>query len=266
MSRPVEMLALTLVALMLVLAILGAPLATEAQPARTIRIGYLSPGSTVTHGPFFDAFRQGLRELGYVEGRDLAIESRWAEGKSDRLPSLAAELVGLQVDVIVAAGTPAIQASKQATTTIPIVMAISADAVATGLVTPEGNITGLSIIAREFVGRQLGILKEVVPKVSRVGLLWNPANPVNVREVEDAARALGMRLQPLETRDPGEIDSAFAAMTKEGAGAVIVSADTMLFIQRFREHGSSTSQQRVTCPRWPRSGTLWRRVVLWPMA
>jgi ABC-type uncharacterized transport system substrate-binding protein len=122
-----------LATLALALVLLAAPLAAAAQPAKTIRIGWLSPGSTVTHGSFLDAFRQRLRELGYVEGRDLAIESRWAEGKSNRLPSLAAELVGLKEDVIVAAGA-AIRAVKEATTTIPIVMAIVVDPVATGLV------------------------------------------------------------------------------------------------------------------------------------
>ena len=220
---------------------LAAPLVAGAQPTKTIRIGWLSPGSTVTHGSFLDAFRQRLRELGYVEGRDVAIEPRWAEGKSDRLPSLGAELVGLKVDVIVAAGPPAIQAVKEATTTISIVMAIVVDAVATGLVTnlarPEGNITGLSIMPRELVARQLGLLKEVVPEVSGVAFLGNPASPSNaplLREAQDAARALGMRLHPLEARDPSEIDSAFAAITMEQAGAVIVSTDTVLFIHRTR--------------------------------
>src|SRR5712692_6762018 len=230
--RPVALVILALV-------LLTAPLAAAAQPVKTIRIGWLSPGSTVTHGSFLDAFRQRLRELGYVEGRDLDIEPRWAEGKFDRLPSLAAELVGLRVHVIVAAGPPAIQAVKQATTTIPIVMAIVVDPVATGLVTnlarPEGNITGLSIMARELVGRQLGLLKEVVPEVSRVAFLAaSPGNASLLREAQDAARALGVRLQPLEARDPSEIDSAFAEMTRERAGAVIVSTDTMLFIHRTR--------------------------------
>jgi len=225
---------LRVLGLLVTLALLSVSLGAGAQPARTIRIGWLSPGSTATHGPFFDAFRQSLQELGYVGGANLAIESRWAEGKLDRLPSLAAELAGLRVDVIVAAGGPAIRASKQATTAIPIVMAIGADPVATGLVTPEGNVTGLSYMPGELAVRQLGILKEVVPKISRVALLWSPANPVNVREVEDAARALGMRLQPLEARDPNEIDSAFTAMSKEQADAVIVSAATTFFIHRTR--------------------------------
>ena len=232
--RPVALVILALV-------FLTAPLVAGAQLAKTIRIGWLSPGSTVTHGSFLDAFRQRLRELGYVEGRDVAIEPRWAEGKVDRLPSLGAELVGLKVDVIVAAGPPAIQAAKDATTTIPIVMAIVVDAVATGLVTnlarPEGNITGLSIMPRELVARQLGLLREVVPEVSRVAFLGNPASPSNAplfREAQDAARALGVRLQPLEARDPSEIDGAFAAITMEQVGAVIVSTDTVLFIHRTR--------------------------------
>jgi len=162
------------------------------------------------------AFREGLRELGYVEGQNIAIESRWAEGNYDRLPGLAAELVRLKMDLIVTYGTPASQAAKRATGTIPIVMAGAIDPVASGLVTivarPGGNLTGLSLMAPELVGKQLEILKDVVPKISRVALLGNPANPGNapqVRHAQDAARALGLRLQPLEARGPTDIDSAF---------------------------------------------------------
>ncbi len=190
---------------------------------------------------FLQAFRQGLRELGYVEGQNIAIEFRWAEGKYDRLPGLAAELVRLKVNVIVASGPPAIQAAKQATETIPIVMAAIADAVAAGFVAslarPGGNITGLSLMLPELVGKQLELLKEVVPKVSRVALLGNPANPPyaqQVRQAQDAARALGVRLQPLEARDPSEIDKAFAAITTERADAVIVLPDTVLLDHRTR--------------------------------
>jgi len=204
-------------------------------------IGWLSPGSTVTHGPFLEAFRQALRDLGYVEGPNLAIESRWAEGKLERLPTLAAELVGLKVNIIVAAGGPAVRAVKHATATVPIVTPIVVDPVATGLITnlarPAGNITGLAIVSRELVERQLGLLKEAVPEVSRVALLADPASPSHaswVREGQDAARALGIRLQPVAVRDPSEIDSAFAEMVNEQAGAVIVSTDTMFFIHRAR--------------------------------
>ena len=170
----------------------------------------------------------------YIEGQNIAIEFRWAEGKYDRLPDLAAQLVSLKVDIIVATGLPAIQAAKQATGTIPIVMATSLDPVATdfaaSLARPGGNITGLSAMAPELVGKQMELLKEVVPKMSRVALLRNPANPGTVpmvRRAQDAARASGVQLQLLEARSPSEIDRAFAAMTMERAGALIVLLDAM---------------------------------------
>ena len=237
----------TFIAVLIVLlavAVLGVPLAAEAQQAASLpRIGFLAAASpSDPRVPrFLQAFRQGLRELGYVEGQNIAIEFRWAEGQYDRLPGLAAELVRLKVTVIVAAGPPAIQAAKQATETIPIVMAAVADPVAAGFVAslarPGGNITGLSLMLSELVGKQLELLKEVLPKVSRVALLGNPANPNYaplVQQAQDAARALGVRLQPLEARDPSEIDSAFTAITTERAGAVIVLTDTVLLDHRTR--------------------------------
>jgi ABC-type uncharacterized transport system substrate-binding protein len=176
-----------------------------------------------------------------VEGQNIAIEFRWAEGQYDRLPGLAAELVRLKVNVIVAGGPPAIQAAKQATETIPIVMAGVGDPVATGFVAslarPGGNITGLAMMQSELVGKQLELLKQVLPKVSRVALLGNPANPAYapmVRHAQDATWALGVRLQLLGARDPSEIDSAFAAITTERAGAVIVLGDTVLVDHRTR--------------------------------
>ncbi len=222
---------------------LVAPLAAEAQPARVARIGYLSPlSASADRGQrFFEAFRNGLTDLGYAEGRNIAIESRWAEGKYERLPALAAELVRLKVDVIVTAGVPAILAAKEATSEIPIIMAVVVDPIATGLVAslarPGGNVTGLSVMTPELVGKQLEMLKEIVPKTSRVAVLWNPANPGNppqLRAAELAARTLGMRLQPLEARSPGEIDSAFAAMSKAGAGGVVVLVDVMFIDQGTR--------------------------------
>jgi ABC-type uncharacterized transport system substrate-binding protein len=224
------------------LAVLALPLAAHAQqPKKIPRIGFLSAASVSGEADRLDAFRLGLSELGYVEGQNVAIESRWAEGKYDRLPGLAAELVRLKVDVIVTYGPPAIQAAKEATRTIPIVMAGIIDPVATGFVAslarPGGNITGLSLMAPELIGKQLQILKEIVPTVSRVALLGNPANTGNapqVRHAQDAARALGVRLQPLEARGPGEIDSAFAAMTREQAGALIVLVDVMFDVERAR--------------------------------
>jgi putative ABC transport system substrate-binding protein len=222
--------------------LLAAPLAAEAQPAEKVpRVGYLSPGSPSDPGRQrrLEAFRQGLRELGYVQGQNIAIESRWAEGKYDRYPALAADLVRLKVHVIVAVGGAATQAVQQATRTIPIVMSVVIDPLGSGLVSslprPGGNVTGLSMMAPDLVGKQLQVLKEVVPEVSRVALLWNPENPGSasqLREAEGAARTFGMRLQPLEARAPQEIDSAFAAMTKERAGALVVLADAILLNQR----------------------------------
>ena len=223
--------------------VLAAPLSTAAaQPREKVpRVGYLSPGSPsdLARQRRFEAFRQGLRELGYVEGQNIAIEPRWAEGKYARYSALAADLVRLKVDVIVAVGGRATQDAQQATRTIPIVMSVVIDPLGSGLVAslahPGGNVTGLTIMASDLVGKQFEVLKEVVPKGSRVALLWNPANPGSapqVREAEGAARALGMRLQTLEARDPQEIDSAFATMTKERAGALVVLSDAILLNQR----------------------------------
>ena len=221
-----------------------APLAVDTQQAGKVpRVGVLFAGSR--SDPAFqravDAFQQGLVELGYVEGRSIAIEYREAQGKYERLPDLAAELVRLKVDVIVGATVPTIQAARQATKTIPIVMTLIADPVATGLVAnvarPAGNITGLSTMAPDLMGKQLELLREVLPKASRVAVLWNPANPSNalqLREAQDAARALGVRLQPLEVRDPTEFEKAFAAMTRERAGALLVLSDSTLLTQRER--------------------------------
>jgi putative ABC transport system substrate-binding protein len=186
-----------------------------------------------------------------VEGQDIVIESRWAEGKYERYPALAADLVRLKVDVIVAVGGRASQDAQQATRTIPIVMSVTIDPLGTGLVAslarPGGNVTGLSLMASEVVGKQLELLKEVVPKVSRVALLWNPANPGSapqLREAEASARVLGVRLQTLEARVPQEIDSAFAAMTKERAGALVVLTDAIFMNQR-RQIAELAAERRL---------------------
>jgi|SRR5262245_14706848 len=227
----------------LALSLLVAPLAVDAQPTTKVpRVGYLSLGSTdPVRLRRFEAFRQGLRELGYMEGQTIALEPRWAEGSYEGYPTLAADLVRLQVDVIVAVGGAATQATQQATRTIPIVMSVVIDPVGSGLVPslarPGGNVTGLSMMAPDLVGKQLELLKEVVPNVSRVALLWNPANPGSapqVREAEAAARALGVQLHTLEVRVPQEIDSAFAEMSKERAGALVVLADGVLTNQRIQ--------------------------------
>jgi len=226
-----------------VLLLFSASLGTAAaQPAGKVsRVGYLFLGS---HSDpliqrFLEAFSQGLRELGYVDGQNIGIESRWAEGRHDRLPALAADLVRSKVDVIVVGSGAGTQAAQQATRTIPIVMSTVADAVGSGLVAglarPGGNVTGLTVMSPDLAGRQLQLLKEVVPKVSQVAFLRNPDNPSSAawsREAEAAARALGVRLQTLEARNPQEIDRAFAAMTRERARASLICPDGIFLSQR----------------------------------
>jgi putative tryptophan/tyrosine transport system substrate-binding protein len=222
----------------LALGLLAAPLAAPAQQPRgkTARIGFLARVDT----PFlYEAFRQGLRELGYVEGQNIAIEYRSSEGKDERLLGLAAELVRLKVDVIVAAAPAATQAAKQATSTIPIVFTVSGDPVAEGFVAslarPGGNLTGLATIGPELVGKQLEMLKTVAPKVSRVAVLQNPSQQGHlrgVRQAEDAALALGVQLQILKARTPSEIEAAFAAMSSQRAGGVVVLRDAVFLTQR----------------------------------
>src|SRR5262245_24832459 len=209
-------------------AVLAAPLVAGApQAAKISRIGYLALNRT----PHFqEAFRQGLRDLGYVEGRNLVIEDRIAEGKPGRLPALAAELVALKVDVIVASSTPAALATKQATKTIPIVFTAVADAVTSRLVTslahPGGNVTGLSVLAPELVSKCLELLTQAVPGVSRVAALWQPGSvgerteKDTLKEAEVAARALGVRLQFAAARGPADLDRAFSEMTSARADAL----------------------------------------------
>jgi putative ABC transport system substrate-binding protein len=221
----------------LVLAVLTAPLAIPAQqpPAKTARIGFLGDVPS-----FIDeAFRQGLRELGYVEGQNIAIEHRAPDWKYERLPALAAELVRLKVDVIVAASPPATKAAQQATSTIPIVFTVSGDPVAEGFVAslarPGGNLTGLATISPELVGKQLEMLKAVAPKVSRVAVLQNPDQPSHARAVqlaEEPARAHGVQLQVVKARTPSEIDAALAAMRSQRAGGLLVMRDAVFRAQR----------------------------------
>jgi putative ABC transport system substrate-binding protein len=226
-----------------ILFLLSASLGTAAaQPAGKVpRIGYLSPSSHSDPAiqRRLEAFRQGLRDLGYVEGQNIAIESRWTEGKDDRLPALAADLVRSKVDVIFTQGGAATQAAQQATRTIPIVMSLVNDPVGSGLVAsfgrPGGNVTGSTVISPDLLGKRLELLKEVVPKVSRVALLRNPDNPADaamLREVEAAARPLGVRLQTLEARNHQEIERAFAAMIRERAGALLILPDAIFQTQR----------------------------------
>jgi putative ABC transport system substrate-binding protein len=222
-----------------------APLAAEAQQAgKVYRIGYLSTGSASgTYMRPIEAFRQGLRELGWHEGRNVIIEYRYAEGRADRLPALANELVKLNVDVIVASPTPSALAARNATRTIPIVAMSLTEPVAVGLVAslarPGGNVTGLTYgVDTEIFGKQLQLLKEAIPNIRRVAVLANPsgspAYPLMMETVKNAARSLDVPLQILEAREPGDFDAAFVAMVKERAGALLLTGDPMFFVHRFR--------------------------------
>jgi putative ABC transport system substrate-binding protein len=239
------------VGLLSLLASLGT--AAAQRPQKASRVGYLTAGSQSDEGRQrrFEAFRQALRDLGHVEGQSIAFEFRWAEGQYDRLPALVAGLVGSKVDVIVAVGGSATRAAQQATRTIPIVMVAVNDPLGSGLVPslarPGGNVTGTSLMAPDLVGKQFEVLKETVPKVSRVALLRNPANPASelqLREAEAAARALGMRLQTLEARGPEDIDRAFAAMTRGRASALVVLTDSIFTNQR-RQIAELAAERRL---------------------
>lgn len=219
-------------------ALLAAPLA-DAQPAgKAPRVAYLSSSSAGS----VEAFRQGLRELGYVEGRNILLEYRWANGQFDRLPALAAELVGLRVNVIVASNTPAALAAKNATSTIPIILVTSGDPVGSGLVAslarPGGNVTGLSLMPTLAIsGKQLELLKEAFPTVTHVAVLANPANPPTaglLKEIERAARSLEVRLRIIQVRESKEFGDAFATMKNEHVPALLVIADPLVADNRDR--------------------------------
>jgi ABC-type uncharacterized transport system substrate-binding protein len=224
----------------LILSLLTAPLAAEAQPpTKMYRIGRLSAGNPPEVSPLIqstvEAFRQGLRELGYIEGQNLVIEWRFAEGRLERLPELAAELVQLPVDVlVVAGGDPVIRAAQQATHTLPIVFAGQSDPVGAGsiasLAQPSGNLTGLDTFSVELYGKRLELLKELVPQVARIAVLANPNNPATaraVREVQRAAQALGVQLHIIEVRSPDAFEHAFAAITRAGVDALLVLTDPL---------------------------------------
>jgi putative ABC transport system substrate-binding protein len=213
--------------------------AQAQQPTKIPRIGFLSASSPAALSARIEAFRQGLRELGYVEGKNIVIEWRSAEGKLDRLPALAAELVRLKVDIIVTAGPSLTHAAKEATSTIPIVMTFDPDPVGSGFVAslarPGGNITGLSTLSPEISGKQLELLKETVPKLSRGAVLGNSTSPGNaqaLREMELAAEAFKAKLQYLDVLDPKDIETAFRAASKGRADAILVLPSPVLTSQR----------------------------------
>jgi putative tryptophan/tyrosine transport system substrate-binding protein len=222
----------------LAVGLLVAPLAANAQqPGKVYRIGVLA----TTYWPPFDSFRDGLRQLGYVEGHNMTLEYRWAEQRTTQFPDLAADLMRLKVDIIVTWGTPAAQAAKQATSTIPIVMASSGDAIRTGLVTSlahrGGNLTGLSALNLTLEGKRLELLKEAVPTASRIALLWQPANPyapLVLNDLQGAAQQLRVQLQPIEVHSAADLEGAFAAMTSQQADALVVSSDAFFVLHRTR--------------------------------
>jgi putative ABC transport system substrate-binding protein len=226
-----------LVILVLLVGCVG--MAAAQQPTKISRIGFLMGVSPSIISARVEAFRQGLRELGHVEGKNILIEVRSSEGKPDRLPALAAELVRLKVDVIVSAGPPSTRSAKQTTATIPIVMAFDDDPVGSGFVAslarPGGNVTGLSALSPEISGKQLELLKEIVPKLSRVAVLGNASNPGSpqaLREINLAADELRVQIQYLEVGAPKDIETAFGAASKERADAVLVLSATVLLSRR----------------------------------
>jgi len=210
------------------------------QPTKIPRIGYLSPTSPSVSPTRIEAFRQGLRELGYIEGKNIVIEYRYAEGKFDRLPALARDLVSLKVDVIVAIGTASVEAAKDATQTIPIILS-SGDPVGSGhvasLARPGGNITGLTNLTPELVGKRLELLKEAVPRLSQVAVVWNPNSPaadLRMKEAEVAARSLHLQLHSAGVRSPNDLEPAFLTMKKERVGALITLRGPLIVNQSKR--------------------------------
>ena len=229
--------------LIFVVNLMLAPLAANGQPIpKPPHIGYLSSSSAAATAHFIEAFRQGLREYGWIEGQNITVEWRFAEGRFDRLPDLAAELVRLKVQAIVTAPTPAAVAAKKATATVPIVMVNISDPVGLGLVVslarPGGNATGLSYsVGVETFSKALEMLKETVPSIRHVAFLSNPASPARapvIHTLTTAARSLGLQLQSVEARDPGDLDRAFSALAQERAEALLVAADSMFIIHRAR--------------------------------
>ena len=227
-----------LLRLFLIVAVLNAGAVAQAQQAKKVpRIGFVSgAGDPSNPGPAVEAFGQGLRDRGYIEGKNILVEYRYAEGRHDRVPSLVSELVQLKVDVLVLLTLPSVRAAKEATKTIPIVMVLAVDPVATGIVDslarPGGNITGLSTLQRELSGKRLELLKEVVPAMSRVGVLRDadaPGSAIGFKEYEEAARILKVRLQSLEVRGPEpDLEGAFQAATKGRARGLITIRNPML--------------------------------------
>jgi putative tryptophan/tyrosine transport system substrate-binding protein len=227
------------------------PLVARAQPKAMPVIGFLSPGSAGPFAPFVAAFRQGLNESGYIEGQNVLIEYRWAEGRYDRLPALAADLVGRKVDVVLAGGPPAAHAAKNTTSTIPIVFHAGTDPIAEGLVAslarPGGNLTGVSLMAAEIAPKRLELLSELVPQARVIALLVNPNNPnaePMMREMREAARVKAVELPILKAGTESEIDAAFATLVQLHAGALVVGAD-VFFSSRIEQLAALASNHPI---------------------
>ncbi len=233
------------------LALASVRFAEAQQTGKVPRIGFLSAGSFSSTRSTVEAFRQGLRELGYIEGKNIVVEYRSGEGKPERLPDLAAELIRLKVDVIVTQSTPAAVAAKNATTIIPIVMTSLSDPVATGLVAslarPGGNITGVTIMNAETAGKRLQLLKETAPKVSRVAVLWNSDNPgaaVVFKQTQAAAQDLGLQLQSQDMQSINDLEGAFKAVTRGAANALVLLASNPIGT-RLREIADFAIKNRL---------------------
>jgi ABC-type uncharacterized transport system substrate-binding protein len=233
------------------------PFVVGAQdPTKIWRVGFLGPGSYSQGDPRVEALRRGFRELGYVEGKNLALEFRWAGGNANRLPELAVELAKLKVDAIVAQGTQATDATRRAVPAIPIVFAVAGDPVGTGLVAslarPGGNVTGLTDIAPEIAGKRLELLREVLPGITRVAVLWNPANSTGAPQLKDTdtvARSIGLSIRSLELRDVSRLESAFAAAVQDHARALIVLSDGVLYGRRA-QIAQLAAKHRLVCLAW----------------
>jgi putative ABC transport system substrate-binding protein len=244
------------------------PVVAWAQQGKIHRVGFLGNSTAALEANLVEPFRQTLKSLGYVEGRDIVLDYRWAEGNYDRFPALVAELITAGADVIVTAGTPAAFAVKRATTTVPCVMAAVGDPVGTGLVSslahPGGNLTGFTSVAPDLEGKRLALLREVMPSLSDVAVLWNPANPLNAiseKEVLVAGKALGMELQSVAVRTSEELEAAFDAIRARRPGALIVLADRVFLHGRDRIM-SFAGEQRLPGVYASRIGRCWRSHVL----
>ena len=243
----------------------AAPYAAIAQTGKTYRVGFLGPSSAAGSKSRVEALRAGLRALGYAEGKNLVIEFRWADDKYDQLTKLASELVHLKIDIIVTHGTPGIRAAKQATASIPIVMATAGDANIAGLVAnisrPEANVTGLTFFNPELAAKRLEVLRDTFPRIKRIAVMQNPDNPsmtTVLAAMAQTAKMLKMELQPVAVRSAKELESAFAAMTKNRAEALIVIEDATLNgnLKKIADLAIKHRMPAISLPEFAEAGAL----------